>query len=124
MASAWAERELSRGGLDDLLPNPELGMEPHSKTWEERIPYYSELRFALVRSGFSWDVAESYPTSLMSRQITSDHLMTIICLIEEVRVRRISATDPDLAVLINSWDRLPPAVRTGLVAMVRATVGL
>jgi hypothetical protein len=29
-------------------------------------------------------------------------------------------TDPDLITVINAWDRLPPAVRAGIVAMVRA----
>jgi hypothetical protein len=29
-------------------------------------------------------------------------------------------TDPDLATVVNAWDRLPEAVRAGIVAMVRA----
>jgi hypothetical protein len=29
-------------------------------------------------------------------------------------------TDPDLAVVVDPWDRLPKAVRAGIVAMVRA----
>jgi hypothetical protein len=32
-------------------------------------------------------------------------------------------TDPDLARIVNAWDRLPEAVRAGIVAMVRAAVG-
>ena len=28
--------------------------------------------------------------------------------------------DPDLAILVNTWDRLPEAVRAGIVAMVKA----
>jgi hypothetical protein len=32
-------------------------------------------------------------------------------------------TDPDLAAVIDAWDRLPEAVRAGIVAMVRASVG-
>jgi hypothetical protein len=30
-------------------------------------------------------------------------------------------TDPDQATVINSWDRLPDAVRAGIVAMVKAS---
>ena len=30
-------------------------------------------------------------------------------------------TDPDLAAVIDAWDRLPEAVRAGIVAMVQAT---
>jgi hypothetical protein len=29
-------------------------------------------------------------------------------------------TDPDLAVIIDAWDRLPEAVKAGIVAMVKA----
>ena len=29
-------------------------------------------------------------------------------------------TDPDLAAVVDAWDRLPEAVRAGIVAMVRA----
>jgi hypothetical protein len=29
-------------------------------------------------------------------------------------------TDPDLAAVIDAWDRLPEAVKAGIVAMVRA----
>jgi hypothetical protein len=29
-------------------------------------------------------------------------------------------TDPDLATVVNAWDRLPEAVRAGIVAMVKA----
>jgi hypothetical protein len=32
-------------------------------------------------------------------------------------------TDPDLAAVIDAWDRLPEAVRAGIVAMVRAASG-
>jgi hypothetical protein len=32
-------------------------------------------------------------------------------------------TDPDLTVVIDAWDRLPEAVRAGIVAMVRAAGG-
>ena len=32
-------------------------------------------------------------------------------------------TDPDLAAVIAAWDRLPEAVRAGIVAMVRAAGG-
>jgi hypothetical protein len=28
--------------------------------------------------------------------------------------------DPDLATVVNAWDRLPEAVRAGIVAMVKA----
>jgi hypothetical protein len=31
-------------------------------------------------------------------------------------------TDPDLAAVIDSWDRLPEAVRAGIVAMVKAAL--
>jgi hypothetical protein len=31
-------------------------------------------------------------------------------------------TNPDLAVVIAAWDRLPEAVRAGIVAMVKAAV--
>ena len=30
-------------------------------------------------------------------------------------------TDPDLAAVVDAWDRLPEAVRAGIVAMVKAT---
>jgi hypothetical protein len=29
-------------------------------------------------------------------------------------------TDPDLATVVNAWDRLPEAIRAGIVAMVQA----
>jgi hypothetical protein len=29
-------------------------------------------------------------------------------------------TDPDLAAVVDAWDRLPEAVRAGIVAMARA----
>jgi hypothetical protein len=29
-------------------------------------------------------------------------------------------TDPDLAAIIDAWDRLPEAIRAGIMAMVRA----
>jgi hypothetical protein len=32
-------------------------------------------------------------------------------------------TDPDLAIVVDAWDRLPEAVRAGIVAMVRAARG-
>jgi hypothetical protein len=32
----------------------------------------------------------------------------------------IRQTDPDLATVVNAWDRLPEAVRAGIVAMVKA----
>jgi hypothetical protein len=31
-------------------------------------------------------------------------------------------TEPDLAAVIDAWDRLPEAVRAGIVAMVKAAV--
>jgi hypothetical protein len=31
-------------------------------------------------------------------------------------------TDPDLATVVNAWDRLPEAVRAGIVAMVKAAL--
>jgi hypothetical protein len=31
-------------------------------------------------------------------------------------------TDPDLAAVISAWDRLPEAVRAGIVAVVKAAV--
>ena len=31
--------------------------------------------------------------------------------------------DPDLATVINAWDRLPEPVRAGIVAMVKAAAG-
>jgi hypothetical protein len=31
--------------------------------------------------------------------------------------------DPDLATVIETWDRLPEAVRAGIVAMVKAASG-
>jgi hypothetical protein len=30
-------------------------------------------------------------------------------------------TDPDLTTVVDAWDRLPEAVRAGIVAMVRAS---
>jgi hypothetical protein len=36
---------------------------------------------------------------------------------------RVLPTDPDLAAVIEAWDRLPAAVRAGIVAMVRAASG-
>ena len=32
-------------------------------------------------------------------------------------------TSPDLAIVVENWDRLPEAVRAGIVAMVRAASG-
>jgi hypothetical protein len=34
--------------------------------------------------------------------------------------QRAAQTDPDLAAVIDAWDRLPEAVRAGIVAMVKA----
>jgi hypothetical protein len=34
--------------------------------------------------------------------------------------QRAAPTDPDLAAVIDAWDRLPEAVRAGIVAMVKA----
>jgi len=31
------------------------------------------------------------------------------------------ANDPDLAAVVNAWPTLPPAVKTGIVAMVKAS---
>ena len=31
-------------------------------------------------------------------------------------------SDPDLAAVVNAWDRLPEAVRAGIVAMVKAAL--
>jgi hypothetical protein len=33
---------------------------------------------------------------------------------------RMPPDDPDLAAVIDSWDRLPEAIRAGIVAMVKA----
>jgi hypothetical protein len=35
-------------------------------------------------------------------------------------IHDICQTDRDLAIVVNAWDRLPDAVRAGIVAMVRA----
>jgi hypothetical protein len=32
-------------------------------------------------------------------------------------------TDPDLAAVVDAWDRLPEAVRAGIVAMVETALG-
>jgi hypothetical protein len=37
--------------------------------------------------------------------------------------QRAASNDPDLAAVIDAWDRLPEAVRAGIVAMVRAAGG-
>ena len=37
--------------------------------------------------------------------------------------QRAAPTDPDLATVVDAWDRLPEAVRAGIVAMVRAARG-
>jgi hypothetical protein len=37
--------------------------------------------------------------------------------------QRAASDDPDLAAVIAAWDRLPEAVRAGIVAMVRAARG-
>jgi hypothetical protein len=34
--------------------------------------------------------------------------------------KRAALTDPDLAAVVNAWDRLPEAVRAGILAMVKA----
>jgi hypothetical protein len=34
--------------------------------------------------------------------------------------QRAASNDPDLAAVIDAWDRLPEAVRAGIVAMVKA----
>jgi hypothetical protein len=38
-------------------------------------------------------------------------------------LRSIQILDPDLTAVIDAWDRLPAAVRAGIVAMVRAAGG-
>jgi hypothetical protein len=35
--------------------------------------------------------------------------------------QRGASNDPDLAAVIDAWDRLPEALRAGIVAMVKAT---
>jgi hypothetical protein len=35
--------------------------------------------------------------------------------------QRAAPVDPDLAIVIDAWDRLPEAVRAGILAMVKAT---
>jgi hypothetical protein len=35
----------------------------------------------------------------------------------------IRQTDPNLATVVDAWDRLPEAVRAGIVAMVKAAAG-
>jgi hypothetical protein len=35
----------------------------------------------------------------------------------------ICKTDPDLAIVIDAWSRLPEVVRAGIVAMIEAAVG-
>jgi hypothetical protein len=37
--------------------------------------------------------------------------------------QRAALNDADLATVIDAWDRLPEAVRAGIVAMVRAAAG-
>ena len=37
--------------------------------------------------------------------------------------QRAASNDPDLTAIIDAWDRLPEAVRAGIVAMVRAASG-
>jgi hypothetical protein len=34
--------------------------------------------------------------------------------------QRAASNDPDLAAVIDAWDRLPEAIRAGIVAMVKA----
>jgi hypothetical protein len=34
--------------------------------------------------------------------------------------QRATSSDPDLAAVIDAWDRLPEAVRAGIVAIVKA----
>jgi hypothetical protein len=34
--------------------------------------------------------------------------------------QRAAPDDPDLATVVDAWDRLPEAVRAGIVAMVKA----
>jgi hypothetical protein len=36
--------------------------------------------------------------------------------------QRAESNDPDLAALIEAWDRLPEAIKAGIVAMVGATL--
>ena len=36
---------------------------------------------------------------------------------------RVLPNDPELADVVAAWDRLPPAVRAGIVAMVKAAAG-
>jgi hypothetical protein len=35
--------------------------------------------------------------------------------------QRAALSDPDLSAVVEAWDRLPEAVRAGIVAMVRAS---
>jgi hypothetical protein len=37
--------------------------------------------------------------------------------------QRAALDDPGLATVVDAWDRLPEAVRAGIVAMVRAASG-
>jgi hypothetical protein len=37
--------------------------------------------------------------------------------------QRAAQSDPDLATVVDAWDRLPEAVRAGIVAMVKAASG-
>ena len=40
---------------------------------------------------------------------------------DPILLRDTCQTDPDLATVMDDWDRLPEAVRAGIVAMVRAS---
>jgi hypothetical protein len=55
--------------------------------------------------------AEAYQELEDSTPLIAHHLPVDTC-----------QTDPDLAAVIDAWDRLPEAVRAGIVAMVRAAV--
>ena len=75
--------------------------------------------------------SERTPSSLSAQQSSSSRLA---CESERLRASADSqrncyrtatgkATDPDLATVINAWNRFPEAVRAGIVAMVETTSG-
>src|SRR5262249_37219466 len=72
----------------------------------------------LISVGYSPKDADDFLSDFASYHITSHHLLNIIYAIKKARDQQAPEVPSDLSSVIEAWDRLPEAVRVGIVAMV------
>ncbi len=118
MASMGADKEQSQAEMEDLARR--MGLSLRSKTFRARSIWYRALRRDLIDAGYSVAKADEFISRFMSHYITVTHLSEISFALRQALGHRTVRRDPDLTVVIDAWDRLPEAVRTGIVAIVRA----